>query len=208
MKDHKNNRSNYIHSESNYQGGKTELNEIQVNLIKEISMILNGYSDNYDNLHFSYASSGIIAVLRDQVVAKIENGTINPQERRDALQLIRKLEIDLEMDFTEIYEMKDLIKMICENNNISKYEFRVKEYNEYESRRTYRNPITSLSFGNKIRSHSYDIVDISIFLDKVNLQCVPEGARKYSKEFDPREVLSLEQKIIYAVDTWTSYYSR
>ncbi|MGO4888804.1 hypothetical protein ACJ2A9_13685 [Anaerobacillus sp. MEB173] len=77
---------------SQYVEGKTDLNQEQKEILESISVILNYYSDNYNNLPKNYAPEGVISILRDQVKAKIENKSINSDEEKKALSLIGKLE--------------------------------------------------------------------------------------------------------------------
>ncbi|QGQ99829.1 hypothetical protein EHS13_35680 [Paenibacillus psychroresistens] len=80
---------------SNYLKGNTILNSTQIEMLQRISTKLNYYSDNYNNLHSNYAPEGIISFLRDQVIAKIQNGGINSQESEEAIVLINEFESNL-----------------------------------------------------------------------------------------------------------------
>jgi len=79
---------------SDYSEGKTDLTQEQVLLMEKISYVLNGYTHNYDNLHKNYAPDGIISVLKDQVKAKAESGSIDESERVQASQFIHALELN------------------------------------------------------------------------------------------------------------------
>lgn len=90
----KHRRRQSIPSESQYKEGYTELNYEQIELLKSISNVLNGYPDNYCNLPRSYAPEGLIELLRNQVKAKIDNGMVSENEGESAVELIDLLEIN------------------------------------------------------------------------------------------------------------------
>ena len=60
-------------------------------------------------------------------------------------------------------------------------------------------------FGNKLFHNELDKVHITIYDDYVELWHPIEG-RSHERELSPNITLSLEQKIITALDWWQTYY--
>lgn len=78
--------------EIEYKSGKTELTPAATELLKEVSMIIYGYSNNYTNIHKNYAPEGIVKFLIDQVKLRVNEKEINEYEQNKALLLIEQLE--------------------------------------------------------------------------------------------------------------------
>lgn len=81
--------------ESEYAAGRTELSHEQKSLLESISKSL---YDNYNNLTLNYAPEGLIAILRNQVKTKLENGTITEFESKEVTAMIDFFKIKLMQD--------------------------------------------------------------------------------------------------------------
>ncbi|OAB41793.1 hypothetical protein [Paenibacillus antarcticus] len=113
------------------------------------------------------------------------------------------------MDFSQIYEMSRVIDYITggRNKNLARFAYRVSVYKDDKDRSIGKKPEQRLSFGNLNQDEfSCDYVDITIYRDKVNLHPVFEGARNYTDGIDCNKVMSLEDKIMFAFNKWSSYY--
>ncbi|HDR7963246.1 hypothetical protein QL993_25965 [Bacillus wiedmannii] len=84
-------------SDSEHESGFTELNEQQNLLLTQISLILENTNDGYDSFPRLYAPKGLIAVLQDQVHAKLSYESISKQNAIKSLELINELKISLHL---------------------------------------------------------------------------------------------------------------
>lgn len=186
---------------SEFEIGKTELTPHQEMLLKEISSVL---KDDYNSFTDQYTSAGLISILRNQVETKSGYDSINGAERRQALNLIHKLELQFELDFSEIEDMMSVINEITENEIHSRMYYYVSQYDNYPANPHPISPIKKLRFGKDIGEFSVDKVHIDIYNDKVKLHCVAEGAKWHEAPVKPQS--SLEERIMTALNAWNNHY--
>mgnify|MGYP005755374155 FL=1 len=105
-------------------------------------------------------------------------------------------------------DIQDMQKLIYILSNTSLYRelfFHVQVF-DYNNRRPCPNKKSkNFSFGNKRFHNELDKVHITIYNDYVELWHPIEG-RSHARELSPNRTLSLEQKIIAALDCWQTYY--
>ncbi len=123
-----------------------------------------------------------------------------------------KNEIKSNLDFSEVKDMNQLIDIINCSELYQQMLFLVTVYDYSKYTKGYKNYKTknTYSFGNKKYREDLDKVRISIYDDCVELVCDREGRgipyeRKLSQ--NNRIELSVENKIIEAIDTWDCYYT-
>ena len=121
-------------------------------------------------------------------------------------------EIKNNLDFSEVKDMNQLIDIINCSELYQQMLFLVTVYDYSKYTKGYKNYKTknTYSFGNKKYCEDLDKVRISIYDDCVELVCDREGRgipyeRKLSS--NNRIGLSIENKIIEAIDAWNCYYT-
>lgn len=105
----------------------------------------------------------------------------------------------------DIQDMQDLKYILYSTSLYLELFFHVQVF-DYNKRRPCPNKKSkNFSFGNKRFHNELDKVHITIYNDYVELWHPIEG-RSHERELSPNRTLSLEQKIITALDCWQTYY--
>ena len=105
----------------------------------------------------------------------------------------------------DIQDMQDLKYILYSTPLYLELFFDVQVF-DYDKKRPCPNKKSKdLSFGNKRFHNEMDKVHITIYNDYVDLWHPIEG-RSHERELSPNRTLSLEQKIIAALDCWQTYY--
>lgn len=105
----------------------------------------------------------------------------------------------------DIQDMQDLKYILYSTPLYLELFFDVQVF-DYDKKRPCPNKKSKdLSFGNKRFHNELDKVHITIYNDYVELWHPIEG-RSHERELSPNRTLSLEQKIIAALDCWQTYY--
>ncbi|NUU58975.1 hypothetical protein [Paenibacillus agri] len=193
-----------VHStQSEFEEGVTVLTKYQEVVLGQISTVL---KDDYSSFPGQYAPKGLVSILRNQADTKSGYDSINATERRQALNLIRKLELQLELDFSEIEDMPSIIDRIIESENLSKMYYYVSQYDNYPANPNPTSSINKLRFGKNVGKFSVDKVHIDIYNDKVKLHWEAEGAKWH--EAPVKHQSSLEERIMNALNAWTDFYHK
>lgn len=106
----------------------------------------------------------------------------------------------------DIQDMKDLICILLEDSLYRELFFHVQVFDYSKKRPCPNKKSKDYFFGNKRFHNELDKVHITIYNDYVELHHPIEG-RSHERDLTPNNTLSLEQKIIAALDYWQTYFN-
>ena len=106
----------------------------------------------------------------------------------------------------DIQDMKDLICILLEDSLYRELFFHVQVFDYSKKRLCPNKKSKDYFFGNKRFHNELDKVHITIYNDYIELHHPIEG-RSHEGDLTPNNTLSLEQKIIAALDYWQTYFN-
>lgn len=106
----------------------------------------------------------------------------------------------------DIQDMKDLIYILSKKPLYCELFFHVQVFDYSKKRPCPNKKSKDYFFGNKRFHNELDKVHITIYNDYVELHHPIEG-RSHKRDLTPNNTLSLEQKIIAALDYWQTYFN-
>jgi hypothetical protein len=108
-------------------------------------------------------------------------------------------EIKVALDFHEIQEMKDLIRLIRADRLCSQLCFQVTVLHGCKGEQDLKKK--NLCFGNTKYCEALDLVYITIYEDCFELYCLKEGTSREGR-FEGTKAYTVEDRILYALFDW------
>lgn len=173
-----------------------------------IKFIQDNVVSKYDNKRefLRYFSVFQLLIAIDQVSGN-DNCVSYDKYLEIAKQYVEKINQAIEENYQtdSIKDMKDLMYILFNSSLYHELYFHIQVF-DYNKNRPRPNKNKDFSFGNKRFHNGLDIVHITIYNDYVELWHPIEG-RSHERELSLNNTLSLEQKIIAALDCWQTYFN-
>jgi hypothetical protein len=181
-------------NETIWSVGLLEGREEQVNLIKtDIQRCITDLDDRDMDKYMA-----IMQILLAVDVFQEGSGRVELRKAKDYVGQIDH-EIKVALDFHEIQEMKDLIRLIRADRLCSQLCFQVSVIAGGKGEQNLKKE--NLSFGNTKYCEALDLVYITIYEDCFELYCLKEGTSRESR-FEGTKAYTLEDRILYALFDW------
>lgn len=140
-----------------------------------------------------------------------ENDNCAPYDKylETAKEYVTKLNQAIKKNYQtdDIQDMQDLKYILSKKPLYLELFFHVQVFDYNKKRPCSNKRSKSLSFGNKRFHNELDNVQIRIYNDYVELWHPIEGRSPHGRDLPLSSPLSLEQKIIDALDCWQTYYN-